>query len=1077
MGTNEVAVKVILILVVIAVAAGVAFKFKDIAEPVLEIVNTMLYDDVLDRYGEWQLKDKEAINSMSALLYSVNRLAWLDTYSSSGWVDSSAEKYICTRKQLNQYEKDESRYPYPCPEGYVCNIPALALPNMPIYCDKVVDEDVEGELKEERQLSGLEIGSFESFGRSYGDTKVIPTIVDTMIIYYKTELVTDDIQAREDEISKKIALNMLYCFQQFKDKGRNNVRCSAGDFSGVDKKIEIDSEDIKNGFKLLEEDPLLCDQYCQDMLKDLTGGDWYNFFNGKNWEMDIEGEIITHETAGSKMIRICGDDGTSKTVDKESGAGSWQDFTNGVQDFFFLDRIFVTDDVGRCVSPVDQMLFTLHIEGFNLPQAVDVPGHPSATDLALLSNPYAAPSVLMSDPELALQVPQNLLYSVMPHGDPKYITYYEKFPEGEDSSWAMNEYMTAVFKIDTDFFLAALNGLPVVGPPMSFYLGSTAEGRQVVANTLARIEQAAKNSKGVFDIDFISIIGDSMADLLGFVKSHEGDMFAGINIHSGPVQNYLVVKYAGLSFFDKDYRKFVQDAAEEFSINEKNQKTLLSFGKAKDGFSDVYVKIIEQYFDENKEIIIGNRLSPDIMVEMEEILGELAEDSRFTEALAEKLDEEIFENLGDILFLFRGVSQANDKLLSWQDTASQDIVLTELRDMLEANDAYIDEAEKDHETYKEFEDNLEIALPMMLEEQEKNTELLSNFSSSGKDLDLLDKMAKDISQKLDDAQKKIFSGGRNLVDTDASLEREKLSRQVLIRMIRDASINEKFYFIGTNSIGLRTPYRGTVVYDDKWTRDWDWASQSDTERKDTYLEYFEHFGGYTDEEASDALANKYFSEKYFGLLPEVNRYYLSIQRDKLWRWFDQPNLRFHLVSPCKADIQIRVTNCECYGTSAKGYDDTTITSMFTDLARPSMYETGTKNPDIPELYVANFDGTNKMLYSIDSDGTVIKECPPKKTISLPWTEASYSPTCIEINPIIDDSVFPNYCYRGQKPPLLAGADVFLNWALPTGCGSMPIFGLMGGPLCGVFGKMLYYPMEQYFYSWPLHGGDFAKGET
>jgi len=406
-----------------------------------------------------------------------------------------------------------------------------------------------------------------------------------------------------------------------------------------------------------------------------------------------------------------------------------------------------------------------------------------------------------------------------------------------------------------------------------------------------------------------------------------------------------------------------------------------------------------------------------------------------------------------------------------------------------------------------------IILVMALEEQEVNQELGNAFGFSSSDL----------RKDYDSLIKSFYLIFERTIttpdDPEMSVETQYLMSELVLSALRIQSISRKFYYYGTNTIGFKTPYKATVVYDDKFTKNWVWPQDDDK-----YLDYFDHFGGYIQDECDscnecqDKCRNncedctdkcnkdcekpcdkcneaieKYDTKRYRGLLREVDRYYLSLIKDKR-SILKQPDQRFHLVSPCKADLIIRVTHCECYGTPVS--DESVVKQKLRQfpwvsqvlLDMPVYFETGEYN-DYIDSYIENFDGKNKMLYSLDEKGHIVKECGRKTVpfgeVELPdWMlkEAPYTPLCMEIDPLLNDRTFfnteedePNYCYRGLKPAQLGVADTTLNYALPIFCffqfgGPVsPVTGGLASAICSVAGNLAYSIYESKCYHWPHHG--------
>ena len=241
------------------------------------------------------------------------------------------------------------------------------------------------------------------------------------------------------------------------------------------------------------------------------------------------------------------------------------------------------------------------------------------------------------------------------------------------------------------------------------------------------------------------------------------------------------------------------------------------------------------------------------------------------------------------------------------------------------------------------------------------------------------------------------------------------------------SMAAKNYPIGTNSIGLKTPYKHTVVYDDTY------ASKISKD------EFFEDFGK---------------DEAHLGMLPEVEAYYLSLVKDQFAVWKDQPAQRFHLVSPCYADVLMKATMCECY---------------FHPEPENGVYETGVPY-ELADGRTINKDfGGGKMLYRLDENENAVKECYPSALFQRDPTV--YKTKCIEINPILKETDDYNYCYHGKDPAfnavkgVIATAEIgipmigFAVGCVPCGIGLGFITGLAGETTKAILEKQ---------HQWPEH---------
>jgi hypothetical protein len=276
------------------------------------------------------------------------------------------------------------------------------------------------------------------------------------------------------------------------------------------------------------------------------------------------------------------------------------------------------------------------------------------------------------------------------------------------------------------------------------------------------------------------------------------------------------------------------------------------------------------------------------------------------------------------------------------------------------------------------------------------------------------------------------------------------------------SMQAKFYSVGTNAIGLKTPYMATVPYDDEYT-------SSITEFEDQ-KEFLTNYG-----EGSNV-----------GLLPVVNRYYLSLTKDQFSWWFDQEPQRFHLVSPCYADIIMRVSNCDCKGTEDPD------AGLYLTGENYTIYgtdENGNRVFTGETTEVDHFYEEKPMLYRLDENGDAIKECYAGKWYR--W-DTDYPTKCIKINPIMDpysvseyiqkDTVAAffygsenNYCYHGKDPgfEIYSGYITALEIGVPLLC-TVTTLGVGAGPcfvglgaVTGLAGESIKAIMETQ-HQWPNH---------
>ncbi|MBI2575780.1 hypothetical protein HYV84_01080 [Candidatus Woesearchaeota archaeon] len=248
-----------------------------------------------------------------------------------------------------------------------------------------------------------------------------------------------------------------------------------------------------------------------------------------------------------------------------------------------------------------------------------------------------------------------------------------------------------------------------------------------------------------------------------------------------------------------------------------------------------------------------------------------------------------------------------------------------------------------------------------------------------------------------------------------------------------------------------------------------------------------------------------------GLLPEVRDFYISLTKDKSAVWADQFPDRFHLVSPCYADLFITVSRCTCYGRPTK--DMKVIWFEDDEIYRSGEYN-GKLNQEVHLSYnrkdtrkavyftdkEKKIEGKyNQMLYKLDENDHPVKYCPdsgyftiddeyhPKCIKINPVLQ--YRPQCIKINPVLQQGIQPNYCYHG-KSIALSAAQTGLLYVLPIGtsialgttwggtcvaagvlaplaplCGAMGAF--VGGTIAGIGGSLTY-ALISTNHQWPQH---------
>ncbi|MBU0756459.1 MAG: hypothetical protein KKF44_00200 [Nanoarchaeota archaeon] len=356
------------------------------------------------------------------------------------------------------------------------------------------DIDIKEELKKDL---GSDIGSFSDMIREYGDTGVYPTIIDSALYMYNSNDV--------DEVSVDIARKILQCWDMYNDLQKKNTRCFSLDF-GTYSGEGIERLNIEEGLIYLRDTDKEneCDKSCKEKSEEILGGffqDW-TIRDRTQWKFDIDGAITSENSLfGSKdkrLIQICAETGNS---------------------IFTLDRIYITDQIDVCKTPLDEFKFGFMVQDFKLPEDV-------ATGLSAGG--------------------QTSFYKrfIGAYGDPKYMVYYEKFPEGEDDAWAgypFDDLGTTTIGIVSGLLLRRL--------PFGSKIAEVIRKPQVtmaIANLVTRTIDIVRSSPDFFSASFLLIqeIEESITEIAEKVVQ----FFDPSSIEPEPTElkEYLAVKYVGM---------------------------------------------------------------------------------------------------------------------------------------------------------------------------------------------------------------------------------------------------------------------------------------------------------------------------------------------------------------------------------------------------------------------------------------------------------------------------------------------------------------------------------------------------
>ncbi len=214
-------------------------------------------------------------------------------------------------------------------------------------------------------------------------------------------------------------------------------------------------------------------------------------------------------------------------------------------------------------------------------------------------------------------------------------------------------------------------------------------------------------------------------------------------------------------------------------------------------------------------------------------------------------------------------------------------------------------------------------------------------------------------------------------------------------------------------------------------------------------------------------------ENFQGLLPEVREFYISLTKDRLAFWADQFPDRFHLVSPCYADLHITVSRCDCYGRPTKDMkitwfeeDEIYRSGEYNDKLQKEVHFSYNKYDTQRAVYFTSqgkkiIGKYNQMLYKLDENNNPVKYCPDTGYFTI---DDEYHPKCIKVNPVLQEGIQPNYCYRG-KSIAMSAASTALLYAFPIGTsitlgtsGAATCFASFVlaplSPLCGTAGALI-----------------------
>ena len=851
--------------------------------------------------------------------------------------------------------------------------------------------------------------------------------------------------------------------------------------------VTINEEDIKEAFDEYYED-LDCDEKCKEMIKDMEGG----FLNWKNWEWE-SGLVIKK---GMQGVRVCGDNNNVNEIHVISEEGN--------------------DDYCQVLEEDQSVGFV--VENFYLPQGIDYSGNWATAGVERWLNAY---------------------------GDPQYLLYYEQFPEGEEEYWKASSYNVAVGTILTvEGIFFVLDTIPFLGKITKIGLGKVFR--------IPIVSKALKKVLSVTINPIIKVVKGGMSkitpkfllSLPGKIKKGMGallDSLGGAGRILREMAEYPFRKIMLKELSEDVAQEAIERAAKETVENSikrrvgKNAFAELA-GETIEGAKKLYIRAFRNtrsFFSETGEEIFETGTSKlttnaksildgefdmlfkevDISSAVESNVkawGVKGYDTSTINSLRRNLENTLKEqnsvvkqlknSLGDegldkVIYSMRndlaeGVARSSliaptRYMVQKYQTAARassrlnSIVTGDLTK--EERQEIIEKRVKEGSTVLDNMDSREASKFIIHKDTKEIMERVFKegdvvWDIGGKRFTAAEKEAAgkafdealeglSITPKLKQAQliKDAYSATANWL-SPVQKKRHLVTIAAVMAAMKAESMQAKFTSSGTNAFGLKTPYLQVVDYDDEAAN----KIYSVKGKED----FFKNYG----------------APGYVGTIPEAEKYWMSLTRDKSWWWFDQDPVRFHLVSPCKADVLLRVSTCTCIGKpqeDTRGTSESWIGSLLED---EGVYETGTGNHYLSEKYhdiypngmVENFDGSNAMLFTVDEAGRPVKQCNPSGEW-FTFGENEYRTRCIKFDPIMDSGLDQNYCYHGLNP-LMSVANGVLNYGLPIG-GSVggvgiclasvallpvaPLCGALGGAIGGVTGSLSYAYLNT-AHQWPNH---------
>ena len=557
------------------------------------------------------------------------------------------------------------------------------------------------------------------------------------------------------------------------------------------------------------------------------------------------------------------------------------------------------------------------------------------------------------------------------HGDPKYLVYYEVFPKGEDKQWEHFSWETFAVGVGIAVVAEGLGyGVIRLASPVWGVVKGTGKLFLKIPGVKALKELTERGMKELLETIGIKIAKEAAEKSTKEFTEEGVEKVLNVALRKGKLLSKSVTDKLGKETSEKMVTRARKAIIGWQKTPGWSSKYLKNGIITKEGTKKLNEKLTSEFGEELAERL-GKKTS-------EEIIGEITE-------IAAKASKEAFDPkfLGKIYSARNGRKLLKDTFKTAQEAYEEGGEAAARKVLKESLDP----------TYKILEKLEPNDLVKIVRKNKDAARLVWEDGVGidwtifgGKPLSAMDDWSKVIGTTLEESK---FSS-RILGGTSSFVKGHTKDWAILVgsMMLADYIMSKqaKYINVGENAIGLKVPNEDVVIYGQKrgiWkqglmTIDWN----------DDKGEFLKNYG-----EGGNV-----------GLLPEAGAYYLQLERDKLDWWPDQDPTRFFLVSPCKADVYLTVDRCECFGNEED------------DLEHPE--------------YVKDFsDGkfeNNKMMYKkIGEYDNPTKICNPNSWFDDDIFAPQYSPMCIKINPLIDETYPNNFCYSGSHR-WQEGTQVFLR---------------------------------------------------